>query len=129
MFSSTYSIQDIAMVRTFRFCRDWEFRAMKIQAQSTTFKEKVSVLLFRKGSGDIYCIPRKLSSAAVKYIFFKFLTLLVYTVQFMVTYQYVWEALVNIHRLTTFDIFRNLSGDITIMILQWIYCRPNGNLR
>jgi hypothetical protein len=25
--------QDISMFMTFRFCRDWEFRAMQIQAQ------------------------------------------------------------------------------------------------
>jgi hypothetical protein len=30
--SLTYSSQEIAMFTTFLFCRDWEFRAMKIQA-------------------------------------------------------------------------------------------------
>jgi hypothetical protein len=33
IFSLTYSIQDISLFLTFRICRDWEFRAMKIQAQ------------------------------------------------------------------------------------------------
>jgi hypothetical protein len=33
IFSLTFSIQDITMFLTFRFCRDWEFRAMKTQAQ------------------------------------------------------------------------------------------------
>jgi hypothetical protein len=32
IFSLAYSIQDISMLIIFRFCRDWEFRAMKIQA-------------------------------------------------------------------------------------------------
>jgi hypothetical protein len=35
IFSFTYSIQDISMLMAFRFCRDWEFRAMKIQARSS----------------------------------------------------------------------------------------------
>jgi hypothetical protein len=30
--SLTYSIQEIAMFITFRFDRDWEFRAMEVQA-------------------------------------------------------------------------------------------------
>jgi hypothetical protein len=33
IFSLTCSVQDISMFITFQFCRDWEFRAMKIQAQ------------------------------------------------------------------------------------------------
>jgi hypothetical protein len=31
IFSLTFSIQDISMFLTFRFCRDWAFRAMKTQ--------------------------------------------------------------------------------------------------
>jgi hypothetical protein len=31
IFSFTFSIQNISMFLTFRFFRDWEFRAMKIQ--------------------------------------------------------------------------------------------------
>jgi hypothetical protein len=33
IFNLTFSIYDISILITFRFCRDWEFRAMKIQAQ------------------------------------------------------------------------------------------------
>jgi hypothetical protein len=33
IFSLTDTIQDISLFLTFLFCRDWEFRAMKIQSQ------------------------------------------------------------------------------------------------